>query len=167
MPGPCQVNNTWLEPTYYIYPWTIIWCLEVILQHFKMRDIRFIPNVKNNSGSSHNFRRFKYRYRHTCQQTIWISVPHSFDIVSLWSMQHWRLSSSWNLNLHNYFDYHVCLSGVWCSVSGDRCPVFVRYKFFFCLNHLGITPWLLGLTPDTSGACSPSEGASKGPKGPF
>ena len=21
MPGLCQVNNTWLEPTYYIYPW--------------------------------------------------------------------------------------------------------------------------------------------------
>ena len=21
MPGLCQVNNTWLEPTYYVYPW--------------------------------------------------------------------------------------------------------------------------------------------------
>ena len=23
MPGLCQVNNTWLEPTYYIYPCTV------------------------------------------------------------------------------------------------------------------------------------------------
>ena len=33
--------------------------------------------------------------------------------------------------LHNYFDYHVCLS---------IRPVLVRHKFFSPLNRLGITP---------------------------
>ena len=39
------------------------------------------------------------------------------------------------LNLHNYFDYHVCASIL--------RPSFVRpsvTKFFFRLNRLGITP---------------------------
>ena len=44
-------------------------------------------------------------------------------------------------------------------------------KFFFRLNHLGVTPQPPGLTPHphplTPGARSPSGGTSKGPKDPF
>ena len=63
-------------------------------------------------------------------------------------------------SLHNYFDYRVCLSGV--------RPSGVRHKIFFSLksspDSWGQPP---GLNPGTSGASSPSGGASKGPKGPF
>ena len=49
-----------------------------------------------------------------------------------------KLILAWFLSyLHNYFDYHVCLSIRPVSVT----------KFFFRLNRLGITPWLLGSTP--------------------
>ena len=56
---------------------------------------------------------------------------------------------------------------VWCPFV--RCLSVT--KNFFRLNRLGITPdsrgRSLGLTLGSSGARSPSGGASKGPKGPF
>ena len=50
-------------------------------------------------------------------------VSHNFLLKSLtdkWAMPY----------LHNYFDYHVCVS-IWFPVSGVT-------KIFFHLNHLGI-----------------------------
>ena len=66
-------------------------------------------------------------------------------------------------NLHHYFDQHVCVS--------FRPPPSSVTKIFFSLksswNHPltpGVDP---GVDPGSSGARSPSGGATKGPKGPF
>ena len=114
---PTKICYPWVKGTspYYRPNWPI-WLFRYWKTHFTV-----VVNW--------NFMALKFRHFLLCLDNHWLRVCRKANNISL--------------NLHNYFDYHVCLSIRRFPVSGGfRC-----HKNFFRLNHLGITPWLPGSTP--------------------